>query len=493
MLGNMAPFRICGNLYFVGTYEASSHMIDTGDGLILIDTGYEATADVIIESLQTLGYDVSDVKLILISHGHGDHSDGTPRIVARSGAKVLMNEADIVYLKGFLPDGYLHDGDVIRLGNTEILCLHTPGHSAGVLSFFFNVEEDGQVYRAGMFGGAGVNQLKKAYLDRKVEGTCLPIGWRADYLGSVERLRAERVDVFIGNHCWNNKTREKYEMLVANPSKNPFINPKPWGVYLNTCENALMRMIHKESRECFVNYAHRGASAYMPENTMTSFRAGIEMGANGIETDVRRTADGVLVLFHDSSLERLTGVSGSVEEMTYAQLSELWVEKNGVKDKIPTLEELLAEFADKELTLAIELKGCGTEEGVAKLLRKYDMRKKCFVTSFNLEYIEKFKKIAPEFRVGYLTKDIDGELLTKLREMGADELCPRASEITPERVVEWHRAGFNVRAWGVGSEEEMRRVYDSCANGMTVNFPDKLAAYIAECRAAEEAAEAEKK
>ena len=488
MLGNMTPFRICGNLYFVGTYEASSHMIDTGDGLILIDTGYEETADVIIESLQTLGYDVRDVKLILLSHGHGDHSDGTPRIVARSGARVLMNEADVVYLKGFAPDGYLRDGDVVRLGNTEILCLHTPGHTAGVLSFFFDVEEDGQVYRAGMFGGAGVNQLKKEYLDRKVEGTCLPLSWRADYLRTVERLRAERVDVFLGNHCWNNKTREKYEKKLADPTKNPFINPKSWGVYLNSCENALMKIIRKESRERFVNYAHRGASEYMPENTMAAFRAGIEMGANGIETDIRRTADGVLVLFHDSSLERMTGVQKSVEELTYAELSELFAEKNGIKDKIPTLEEFLSEFADEELTFAIELKGQGTEEAVAGLLRKYDLRKKCFVTSFNLGYIEKFKRIAPEFRVGYLTGSVDDGLLERLREIGADELCPRASEITPERVEAWHRAGFNVRAWGVGTEEAMRRVYDSGANGMTVNFPDKLTAYIAECRAAEEAA-----
>ena len=492
MLGNMTPFSICGNLYFVGTYEASSHMIDTGDGLILIDTGYAETADVIIESLSTLGYDVRDVKLVLISHGHGDHSDGTPKIVERSGARVLMHEADVRYLKGFTPDGYLHDGDVVRLGNTEVLCLHTPGHTAGVISFFFGVEEDGQVYRAGMFGGAGVNQLKKAFLDRRAEGPCLPLCWRADYFGSVERLRGEQVDVFIGNHAWNNKTHEKYEQKLADPTKNPFINEKAWGVYLNSCDRSLLQMINKESREFFVNYAHRGASEYLPENTMAAFRAGIEMGANGIETDVRLTSDGVAVLFHDSSLERMTGVQGSVEEMTYAELSALWVEKNGVKDKIPTLEEFLAEFSDRELTFAIELKGQGTEEAVAELLRKYDLRKKCFVTSFHLEYIEKFKRIAPEFRVGYLTSSVDDGLLERLREIGADELCPRASEITPERVEAWHRAGFNVRAWGVGTEEAMRKAYDSLANGMTVNFPDKLAAYIAECRAAEEATEAEK-
>ena len=115
MLGDMTPFRIAGNLYFVGTYKASSHMIDTGDGLILIDVGYESTADVVIESLETLGYDVRDVKLILLSHGHGDHSDGVPKIIEKSGARCLMHPADMRYLKAFTPDGELHEGDVIRL------------------------------------------------------------------------------------------------------------------------------------------------------------------------------------------------------------------------------------------------------------------------------------------------------------------------------------------------------------------------------------------
>ena len=215
MLGDMIPFRIIGNLYFVGTYGASSHMIDTGKGLILIDAGYEETADVVIESLETLGYDVKDVKYILISHGHDDHSDGVPKLVARSGAKVFMHEADNRYLKGFLPDVYLKDGDTVRLGNTEILCLHTPGHTAGVMSFFFNVTDGESTYRAGMFGGAGVHQLKKAYLDKK---GMLPLSWRADYLASLERIRGERVEVFVGNHSWNNRTREKFEQMQADPT-----------------------------------------------------------------------------------------------------------------------------------------------------------------------------------------------------------------------------------------------------------------------------------
>ena len=475
MLGDMTPFRMVGNLYFVGTYKASSHMIDTGEGLILIDVGYESTADVVTESLETLGYDVRDVKYILISHGHGDHSDGVPRIVARSGAKVLMHEADNRYLNGFLPDEYLHDGDVIKLGNTEILCLHTPGHTAGVMSFFFNVKEGGKTLRAGMFGGAGVNQLKKDYLDRK---GMLPLAWRADYLSSLERLRGEHVDVFVGNHTHNNKTREKYEMMQKDPGVNPFIDSGEWCRFLDSCEVKLEEMMRNESREQFVNYAHRGASEYMPENTLLSFYNGIAMGANGIETDVRRTSDGKPILFHDSTVDRMTDGSGRPEDMTYAELLELTVEKNGFCDKIVTLEEFLEKFSFRDITFAIELKGEGVEKETADLLRKYGMVQKTFVTSFSLEFLKNFKKYAPEFRLGYLTGEVNDELLRELRDVGVNELCPKASLITPESVVAWHRAGFNVRAWGVDSVETMKKVYDSGANGMTVNFPDKLTKYI---------------
>ena len=475
MLGDMVPFRLAGNLYFVGTRPASSHMIDTGEGLILIDVGYAETADVVIESLETLGYDVKDVKYILISHGHDDHSYGVPKLVARSGAKVFMHEADNRYLKGFLPDEYLHDGDVIKLGNTEILCLHTPGHTAGVMSFFFDVNVDGKTYRAGMFGGAGVNQLKKEYLDRR---GMLPLSWRADYFASVERLRGEHVDIFVGNHSWNNHTRENYEKLIADPKNNPFINSEAWGIFLDKCEQKLEKMIEDESRECFVNYAHRGASEYMPENTLLSFYNGIAMGANGIETDVRYTSDGKLILFHDSTLQRVTDGEGRADDHTYAELLELNIKKNGFYDKIVTLEEFLQKFSFRDLTFAIELKGAGVERETAELLRKYDMVKKTFVTSFHLEYIKKFKEYAPEFRVGYLAKEIDESLLSELRAAGVDELCPKGSDVTAERVRAWHRAGFNVRAWGIDSEETMKKVYDSGANGMTVNFPDKLAEYI---------------
>ena len=161
----------------------------------------------------------------------------------------------------------------------------------------------------------------------------------------------------------------------------------------------------------FVNYAHRGASEYCPENTLLSFYTGVYMGANGIETDVRRTKDGGLVLFHDDTLDRVTDGTGLVSDYTFEELRQFCVEKNGLQDKIVTLDDFLAHFALRDITFAIELKGAGVEEDTADMIRKYGIQKKCVVTSFKLDYIRKLKAYAPELEIGYLTKDTSDELL----------------------------------------------------------------------------------
>ncbi len=472
MLGDMTPFKIAGNLYFVGEHRASSHMIDTGDGLILIDVGYERTADIVIESLESLGFDVKDVKYILLSHGHGDHSDGAPKIVKRSGAKVFMFEEDNRYLKDFLPDVYFQDGDVIRLGNTAITVLHTPGHTAGTASFFFDVEDNGRTVRAGMFGGAGIKQVMKPWLDKHG----LPYDQRRQFFESIKRLRGEHVDLFVGNHAYQNHTRTKYELMQTSET-NPFINDSEWGEFLDKTERDLEKRIREEAHKEFVNYAHRGASEYLPENTMLAFYTGLYMNANGIETDVRRAKDGTLVLFHDKTLERVTGEEGTISDYTFEELQSFNVKKGEYADKIVAFEDFLSHFSSFDITFAIELKSKDIEEDVAALLRKYGMKKKAVVTSFHMSYIRKFKEIAPEFRVGYLAKEITPEVISKLKEIGADEICPKASIVTEELCTRLHRLGFRVRAWGL-TRDLLETVYDSYADGTTANFPDLLDGYI---------------
>ena len=114
-----------------------------------------------------------------------------------------------------------------------------------------------------------------------------------------------------------------------------------------------------------INYAHRGASEYAPENTLSSFYMGLQLGANGIETDVQRTKDGVLVLFHDDTVDRVTNGVGKLCDYTLDELKELKVFGNsttGFYDRIVTFREFLEKFSNYDIQFAIELKGPGVEE-----------------------------------------------------------------------------------------------------------------------------------
>ena len=231
-----------------------------------------------------------------------------------------------------------------------------------------------------------------------------------------------------------------------------------------------MRIMKKN----FVNYAHRGASEYCPENTLLSFYTGLYMGANGIETDVQLTKDKVAVLFHDETVLRVTGEEGSIADYTLEELKNFWVKKNGLKDRIITLEEFLYRFKDFDLTFAIELKGDKTALPTAKLIEKFGIQDKVVATSFKYSELVDMHEAIPTLRLGYLAFEVTDELLAKMKKDGINEICPKASIVNSENCKKWHDMGFNVRAWGVKDTEIMEKVLDAGVDGMTVNFPDKL-------------------
>ena len=183
------PFKLFGNVYFIGTYAESSHIIDTGEGLIMIDTGRD-NLTAILNGLETFGYTLEDVKYIINSHWHGDHTASTREMAEMSGAKTLIGREDYEKAKRFFTaDIIISEGDTLTLGNTTVSFLETPGHTKGTLSIFFDSEENGRTCRVGMFGGAGVNTLHQGKFDYE--------GCREDYRKSVHRLLGERVEVFI--------------------------------------------------------------------------------------------------------------------------------------------------------------------------------------------------------------------------------------------------------------------------------------------------------
>ena len=236
-LGRMKPFAILNNTYFVGTYQASCHLIDTGDGLIMIDPGYENTETFVLDSIRALGFCPEDIRYIVNTHWHGDHTEATASFAARSGAKTLIGRDDAEKAsRYFTPDILVDDGDTLTLGNVTMRFLHTPGHTKGTISFFYEVEQDGRKLRVGTFGGAGLNTLVPEKYDFE--------GAREAYRKSLHRLREIPVDVFIGNHVWNNDTYGKSLRVLAG-EKDAFIDPALFGAFLQSYENRLDEVIKK--------------------------------------------------------------------------------------------------------------------------------------------------------------------------------------------------------------------------------------------------------
>ena len=238
-LGKMTPFKIFGHTYFVGTYQASCHLIDTGDGLIMIDPGYSNTAYLVIDSIYQLGFDPRDIKYIINTHWHGDHTEATAAIAALSGAKTLIGRYDEENVKPhFTPDILIDDGDKLSLGNISIRFLHTPGHTAGTISLFYDDTDGENTYTIGTFGGAGLNTLVPERFEFD--------GCRDAYFNSLKRLKNEKADIFIGNHTWNNGTHEKYVKL-ADGGANDFIDKELWTTFLDTYQSRLESLIQKEA------------------------------------------------------------------------------------------------------------------------------------------------------------------------------------------------------------------------------------------------------
>ena len=230
-----------------------------------------------------------------------------------------------------------------------------------------------------------------------------------------------------------------------------------------------------------INYAHRGASEYAPENTLSSFYLGLLQGANGIETDVQRTKDGVLVLFHDDTVDRVTDGSGAVCELDFAELRGLKVTgkaPNGFYDRIVTFREFLEKFSCYDIRFAIEFKTEGVEEESLALIKEFGILEKTTFTSFKFNCIKKIKELDPGARVGYLTRRMEDSVMESLLSIGGEEMAPRADLITEELMQKWRSAGLGVRAWGVKNTDLMEKACAFGVDGMTVNFPDKLKAYL---------------
>lgn len=237
-----------------------------------------------------------------------------------------------------------------------------------------------------------------------------------------------------------------------------------------------------------INYAHRGASDYAPENTLSSFYLGLLQGANGIETDVQKTKDGVLVLFHDDTLDRVSNMQGKLCDYTWDELKKAKIYGScttGFYDRIITFREFLEKFSRYDIHFAIELKGADVEKETLEMVKDFGIMERTTFTSFAFDHIAKIKELDKTARIGWLVPSISNGEVDRLLEIGGEEIAPKAELLCDENMQSLRNAGLGVRAWGVTNIALMKKMCALGVDGMTVNFPDRLCEYLRTLHAAE--------
>jgi len=252
------PFRIAGNLYYVGSADLASYLIATPKGLILINSSLESSPPLIRKSVETLGFRWSDIKILLISHAHVDHCAGSAEIIRETGAKYEVMDADVPVVESsgesdfaygadktmqFPPahvDRVLHDGDTVRLGGTVLTAHLTAGHTRGTTTWTMDETEDGRLLHVVIVGSPNVNP------GYKLVGNTVYPQIAADYKHQFDVLQALPCDIFLGAHGGYFGLAEKYARWKAG-DKRAFIDLEGYKAYVADREKAFEAELQRQS------------------------------------------------------------------------------------------------------------------------------------------------------------------------------------------------------------------------------------------------------
>jgi metallo-beta-lactamase class B len=248
------PFRIIGNIYYVGASDITSFLIVTPLGNILLDGGFAETAPQIEANIRKLGFRLEDVKFLLNSHAHYDHAGGLAELKKRTGAQFVAMDGDATLLAGggrgdfFLktgfppvkPDRVIHDGDTVSLGGTTMTAHRTAGHTRGCTSWSTVVKEEGKEYQAVFVCSLSVLQ------GYRLTGKESYPGIAADYQKSFAVLKALSCDVFLGSHGSFFNLTDKREALAKGANPNPFIDPAGYQEYLAGSEESFQAELQRQ-------------------------------------------------------------------------------------------------------------------------------------------------------------------------------------------------------------------------------------------------------
>jgi len=249
------PFRIAGNLYYVGSRGLASYLIVTPQGNILINSDLEENVPMIQASVEKLGFHFADTKILLISHAHWDHDAGSAKIKALTGAKYMVMDADVPVVESggkedfqygssslYPPvkvDRVLHDGDEVKLGDAVLVAHLTPGHTKGCTTWTMKVADGGKTYNVVIVGSPNVNA------GYKLVGNAAYPQIAEDYERMWRVLKSLPCDIFLGAHGNYFDMEKKYPQMKEG-SANPFIDPDGYRKYVAEREQAFRAELAKQ-------------------------------------------------------------------------------------------------------------------------------------------------------------------------------------------------------------------------------------------------------
>ena len=231
-------------------------------------------------------------------------------------------------------------------------------------------------------------------------------------------------------------------------------------------------------------WAHRGASAYAPENTLSAFEKAISLGADGIELDIQMTRDNELVVLHDELLDRTTGRKGWLKDHTLAQLRlfDFSYRKKfptfGI-ERIPRMAEVFDLIKPTDLTINIELKTgvvfyAGIEEMILRMTADFGMRERVIYSSFNHYTIRKIHAMDPASKVGLLYSDGYIDMPAYGQSLGVNALHPALYNLQyPDFLEECARRGLEINTWTINKEEHLRMCLQMGVHSVITNYPDR--------------------
>jgi metallo-beta-lactamase class B len=243
------PHHIAGNLYYVGSEDLASYLIVTQQGNILINSSFEENVPLIKKSVEQLGFRFADIKILLISHAHNDHCDGSALVKKLTGAQYFVMDADVPVVESggkedfqygaqsewrFPPvkvDRVLHDGDTVKLGDAVLTAHLTAGHTKGTTTWTMDEIEGSRTLHVVIIGSPNVNP------GYKLVGNAAYSQIAEDYKHGFQVLKSLPCDVFLGAHGGYYGMKEKYERWKQG-DRDVFIDPEGYKRYIANREQA---------------------------------------------------------------------------------------------------------------------------------------------------------------------------------------------------------------------------------------------------------------